>query len=57
MSVVLVVILSASALAFFGCFFLGLCRDARHASDTEVVEVVTPSEQSRTDEMHNRKSA
>jgi hypothetical protein len=54
MSFVLVVILVPSALAFFGCFFLGLCRDGRQASETEVVEVVRFSEQGRTD---NRKSA
>lgn len=47
MSLVLVVILGACALAFFGCFLLGLCRDGRHARKSDVVEIIRLSERSQ----------
>jgi hypothetical protein len=47
MSIVLVVILGASAMAFFGCFLLGICRDQRHARKS-VVEIIQLSEGSRS---------
>lgn len=57
MSVVLVFILGASALAFFGCFFLGLCRDGQHADERTIVEVVQLSKQGRTAETNTREPA
>lgn len=57
MSVVLVVILSTAAVAFFGCFFLGICRDGRRASESNFVEIVRLSEESGTDQTSARKSA
>ena len=44
MSLVLVVILGASALAFFGCFLLGICRDGRQVRKSDVVEIIRLSE-------------
>ena len=59
MSIVLVVVLGASALAFLGCFFLGICRDGRHAKDVDVVEVVRLSESGQAKEpgFHEQESA
>ncbi len=60
MTSVLVVILLASAAAFFGCFFLGLCRDGRHSNELSLVEVVRLSPRNnlaKEPTPHRRKSA
>lgn len=50
MSFLLVVVLGTSAIAFFGCVLLGLCRDAQPGNEVKVVEVVRLLEQTGTGE-------
>ncbi len=57
MSIVLVVVLCASALAFFGCFLLGICRDRPHTRENDALEVIRHSEEKVNFKIGDRKSA
>ncbi len=48
MSIVLVVVLGTSALAFLGCFFLGLCREQRRRPQWGYVVKVIREREVRT---------